>query len=339
MMKRWITLCVSALLAAILLVGCASGGLLATILTLIEAGDAITRVDDIIGGDDPETVTVLLDGQVLPVAPKANGDLELSGLPEGRHLLQVNADNHFRGSVSVINVQGDARVTIPAQTAVVGGRIIGTVLLGTTPARRVLVVAIPGGAADLQKSKGVPISIPPVGTYYAAFTDANGDYSLDAVGIGDYLVTTAVAGYTTDVKLLNIPEQRRTLRADLTLDRDTASPSGTFTGGVTGAIVGGSQSLANTRITATRGVPFAPVVPQTVIDIIAGASGMNLGDSPWFSWAELATLSDVGGGYQMRGAPGSVRLDCFAYAFKPGFRNVQLINGGNTYAAFDLVPR
>jgi len=339
MMKRWTALFVGAALVVLLMAGCGAAGLIGLLMTLIQAGDAITQVDELLGGDDPETLTVYLDGQELPVVPADNGSLVLSGLPEGRHLLQLVADNRFRGAVSNIDVVADARVNIPEQTPIIGGRIRGMVELGSTPARRAMVVAIPGGAASVEKAKAAPIGIPPTGTYYAGFTDANGAYSLDAVEPGDYLVTAAVAGYMADVKLVNIPAPRRTLDINLTLERNVGSPFGTLNGAVRGTILGGTQSLANARITAVRGVAYEPVVPETVIDTIGAASGLELSDSPWFRWTELATLTDAGGGYQLRAAPGATRLDCFAYDYRPGFKNVQVANGVNTTTEFDLQPR
>ncbi len=136
MMKRLIALITGATLVTILMTGCGAAGLLGLLLTLVQAGDAITQVEDLLGGDAPETLTVYLDGQVLPVVPSDTGSLVLSGLPEGRHLLQLVARNRFRGAVSNIDVLADARVNIPDQTAIVGGRITGKVELGSTPARR-----------------------------------------------------------------------------------------------------------------------------------------------------------------------------------------------------------
>lgn len=339
MMKRWTAIIVGAALVSILVAGCGAVGLIGLLVTLVRAGDAITQVDDLLGGDDPATLRVLLDGQELPVVPEDDGSLVLAGLPEGNHLLQLVAKNGFRGAVSNINVVPDSRVNIPEQTVIIGGRLRGTVKLGSTPARRVMVVAIPNWAASLEKAKAAPIVIPPSGTYYAGFTDANGAYSLDAVAPGSYLVTTAVTGYMADVKLVNIPAPGRTLDVKLTLQRNVSAPFGTLNGVVRGAILGGTQSLANTRLTASRAVPFEPVVPQAVIDTIAVASGLTLSDSPWFQWTELATLTDAGGGYQLRAAPGANRLDCFAYDYKPGFKNVQVANGVNTNTEFNLQPR
>lgn len=339
MMKRWTALFVGAALVAILMAGCGAGGLIGLLMTLIQAGDAITQVDDLLGGDDPETLRVLLDGQELPVVPADDGSLVLSGLPEGSHLLQLVAANRFRGTVSNIDVLADARVNIPEQTPIIGGRIRGMVELGSTPARRVMVVAIPGGAGTVEKAKAAPITIPPTGTYYAAFTDGNGAYSLDAVEPGEYLLTAAMAGYMADVKLVNIPAPRRTVDHNLALVQDASSPFGTLNGAVRGTILGGTQSLANARLTAVCGVAYEPVVPQTVIDAIGTASGLELSDSPWFRWTELATLTDAGGGYQLRAAPGATRLDCFAYDYRPGFKNVQVANGVNTTTEFDLQPR
>ena len=59
---------------------------------------------------------------------------------------------------------------------------------------------------------------------------------------------------------------------DLDLEPDAAAPSGTVTGTVSGAILGGTQTLANARLSAAPATPFAPTVLQSSIDAIATAS-------------------------------------------------------------------
>ena len=343
MTRRLLTLVAGAALVAVLVAGCGGAGLIGALLTLIQNGDVVAQVNDILGGDEPEQFVVLLDGQPLPVTPDDNGDLELNGLPEGGHLLQIVAPNNFRGGVALINVEADTRVNVPAIPAVIGGRILGKVQLdngagGLSPARRVLVVALPGGAT-LVSGAGSPVAVPPTTTYYAGYTDANGDYALNAVEVGDYLVTAAVAGYQADARLVTIPAARRTLRADLALVRQINSPSGPATGTVRGELLNGSVSLGNARVTATPPQPFQPQVPQTVIDTIAAASGQTLRPSPWFAWTQLSTLSDAGGSYDIRSLPGTNRLACFAYDYKPGYRDVNFINTALIYIDLSLRPR
>jgi len=342
MKHRWAALSTGALFAATLLTGCAGAGLIVALLTLMQVGDIVGNVSDLFEDDDnPGEFTVLLDGQVLPVTPASNGSLVLSGLPEGRHLLQVVAPIKRRGGVTIIQVQPDTRVNIPPLTEVVGGRILGKVQLGNglgsyTPGRRILVVAIPGGAPLVEKGKAAPIPVPYPTTYYAAFTDANGNYALDAVELGDYLVTAAMAGHDCDVKAITLAGVGATPRADLNLERNTAVPSGVLTGSVSGAIAGGSQTLAGARIGIRPPADFEPVVPQAVIDAIATASGRDLMDSPWFAWDELATLTDAGGGYQSRAPVGENRLSCFAYGYRAAYLDAQVLDDGSVHSQFNL---
>lgn len=323
-----------------LLAGCGGTGLL-TLLGLIQVGDVIGDVEDLIGGDEPTQFDVYLDGQLLPVTPNASGDLRLNNLPEGRHLLQVIAPSRERGAVTIVNINPNSELRLDNLVSVVGGRIRGKVQLedvggALRPARRVPVYAIPGGA-NLVAAGAVLVIVPPTSTHYIAFTNDLGEYSLDAIAPGDYLVTTAVAGRETDVQLVEGLVERQTLRnLDLTLVADDGD-GGTVSGNVEGQLSGGgTQTLGGASLRATPGTPFRPAVDQDAIDRVAAASGATLRQSPWFEWRVLSTLADSGGSYLLALPPGAARVACFAYFYRPGYLDTTVTAGVDRRLEFAL---
>jgi len=325
---------------AVLLTGCGGAGLLA-LLGLIQVGDIIGQVGDVIGGDDPDQLDVYLDGQLLPVTPNDNGVLRLNNLPEGRHLLQMIAPSRERGAVTTVNVNPNSELRLDNLVSVVGGRIRGQVLLedavgAQRAAVRVSVYAIPGGASNVGTG-AVLVQIPPAGTHYVAFTDGLGNFSLDAVAPGDYLVTAAVAGHDTDALLVQALAERQTLRnMDLTLVANGGAAGAVF-GNVEGELGGGgTQSLGGAGLRATPGTPFRPAVAQSAVDRIATESGAALRASPWFEWRVLSTLGDGGGSYRLSLPAGSARVACFVYGYRPGYLDATATAGVDRRLNFTL---
>ncbi len=327
---------------AIILGGCAGGGLLA-LLSLIAVGNVVTQVTDLVGGNDPDELDVYLDGQLLPVHPDGDGDLHLQGLPEGRHLLQIIAPNRQDGAVTLVTVDPDSSLQLGALQSQQGGRIFGRVTVQDAggPARaavRVPVYAIPGGAALLTPGSPV-VDVPPNGTHFVTFTDGNGSFRLDAVAPGDYLVTCAVAGYDTDVRLVTGLSAGQVARdQDLALVADHIA-AGSASGVVDGEVGGGTQSLPAAAVRAHLPAGFAPDVPQEVVDRIAAEAGASLRSSPWLRWQILSTLSDAGGSWSLALPTGTSRISCFAYYYRPGFLDVAVTAGANTRTDFTLQRR
>ncbi len=328
---------------SLLIAGCGGGGVIGAILGLIAVGDVIGDVTDLLdGGDDGTDVKVYFDGQPLDVQP-SNGRLQLRGLPEGRHLLQVTSGS-YEGAVTIVDVQPDADLHLGDLTPDPdgGGRIRGTVTVqegdgSTHAAARTIVYAVPGGA-PLVGQGAQTVNLPPAGTHYAAFTDGNGDYEIDAVSPGDYLVTAAIAGLATDVRLVQDLDPRETVDdVDLTLQADASQTTGRAMGTVAGPAGGGTRSLRDAALRASTA--FTPPVPQDTIDRVAAASGAALRASPWFTWSVLSTLTDAGGSYELPLPSGAARIDCFSYDYRPAFRDVSVFLGGTVQADFDLEER
>ena len=315
---------------ALSLTGCAGGGL-GALLDLIAIGNAVGDIEDLFGGSggDADEADVLLDGQVIATLPEGEETLRLSGLPEGRHLLQVVAGD-YRGSVRTIDVDANMNLPLGVLQATEGGQVRGTVRTqqadgSTRTVARVQVYAIPGGVDNITVGSGL-VSIPPNGTHYVAYTDGNGRYELSAMMPGDYLITAAIAGHQADARLVEgLQQGRRESDVDLQLVVDASVAAGRAIGNVTGGASGGSVSLGGASLRATPDIPFAPGIPQDTIDRIANDSGAALKNAPWFQWRVLATLTDAGGSYSLPLPPGTPRVDAFAYDYLPAYREPLIV--------------
>ncbi|MGC9318278.1 MAG: carboxypeptidase-like regulatory domain-containing protein [Armatimonadota bacterium] len=313
------------------LAGCGGGTLVGALIGLVGVGNVIGEVENLLEeGDDPTKSTVLLDGQPLPINPDAAGRVRLRDLPAGRHLLQVVAPGGFRGAVTIINVQPNSDLRLDNLEAQVGGRVRGAVTLpDDVPACRVLVYALPGGAQLVREGQSV-IALPPADTHYAAYTDGNGEYTLQALAPGDYLITAAVAGFSTDVHVVSGLTERQSATVRLALT-DAAGPlPGTVQGSIAGEIGGGAtRSLAGASVWAELDRSYRPLVPDGVIERVQTWSGTELRPSPWFAWEQLATLSDAGGSYLLDLPSGTPRIVAFAYGYQPGYQD-GAVNAGQT---------
>lgn len=327
---------------ALILAGCAGGGL-GALLGLIGIGGAVGQIEDLFGSDTDDDADVLLDGQVIRTISRGTSELRLRGLPEGRHLLQVVA-TEFRGIVRLIDVDAESDLQLGSLEAEDGGMISGRVTMrdtdgSTRAAVRVPVYAIPGGAVTV--AEGQPVTtIPPAGTHYVAYTDGNGQFVLNAVTAGDYLVTATVAGYMADVQLIDgLQATQRKRNTDLELVQDANAPSGRAQGIASGRTGGGSVSLGGASIRAQLAAGYAPAIPQATIARIQNAYGADLRAAPWFRWNVLSTLADNGGSYVLPLPPGTHRVDAFAYNYQPAYRDVAITANATTGADFTLDAR
>jgi len=340
-MQHKVTRYIAIAIMTLVLAGCAGGGL-GALLGLVAIGDAVGDIEDLFAGDDDGEATVLLDGQAIRTVDAGNDTLRLRGLPAGRHLLQIVA-NEFRGILRLITVQPDADIELGALQAEDGGLVSGTVTIrendgSTRRAVRVPVYAVPGGSAVV--AAGQPVTtIPPTGTHYVTYTDGNGNYTISAMAPADYLVTAAVAGYMADVQLIEgLQVNQRQRNKDLELVADNV-PAGEARGVVQGQTGGGAASLGGASLRAQLCTAYAPDIPQATIDRIANQHGGDLRAAPWFRWEVLSTLADAGGSYELPLPPGNPRVHAFSYDYRPAFRDLTITDGTTSQADFTLDER
>lgn len=324
----------------VVLAGC--GGGVGMLLGLVGIGSVAGQISGLFTGDSDDQADVMLNGQVIRTVNRGTSTLRLQGIPEGRHVLQI-VSSDFRGVLRLINVDAGADVQLGQLQADDGGMVRGKVTLresdgSTRAAVRVPVYAIPGGSSLVASGRSV-ITLPPASTHYVTYTDGNGDYQINAMTAGDYLITATVAGYMADVQLIEglQPEQRQRNR-NLELNAADAA-AGRAVGVVLGRMNGGSSSLGGASLRARLATAYAPGIPQETIDRIAARHGGALRAAPWFQWRVLSTLTDPGGSYQLALPPGTHRVDAFAYDHQPAFREPGITAGVATPADFTLDRR
>ncbi len=201
------------ILATVVLVailsGCA-GGLIAGLLKWVTHGELIGNVKDLLDrfDKDPVEYQVFFDGYPLGQRPDNNGELDLRGLPIGRHLMSVVDDSYHVGFHQSIEIaEGQTQLPLSEINPILGGVISGKVEGetsggGRSPVTDTLVVAILDGADMLAQNGGATISIPPADntTYVMGYTDNTGIYRLGPCIYGSWLVTTALPGYYADAR-------------------------------------------------------------------------------------------------------------------------------------------
>jgi len=328
---------------ALILAGCAGGGV-AALLGLISIGGAVGQIENLFTGiTGDEQADVLMDGQVIRTVDRGTNDLRLRGLPQGRHLLQIVATD-FRGIVRLITVEADSDLQLGQLQAEDGGQVRGSVTVrgsdgSIRAAVRVPVYAILDGAANVAAGQPV-MTIPPADTHFVAYTDGNGDYRLSALTPGDYLVTAAIGGHLADVQLVEgLQAQQRRRNINLELIADPGAAAGRAAGVVSGRASGGTVSLGGASLRARLDAGYAPGIPQDSITRIATLHGGALRDAPWFRWTVLSTLADAGGSYELPLPPGTPRIDCFAYGYQPAFREPAITASVTTTVDFTLEER
>ena len=327
----------------VLLAGC-GGGLLVLALQLFAAGAIAGNIDRLLDefDEDPLEYQAFLDGYCLGQRPSTSGDLDLRGLPAGRHLISVIHNNYHTGFHQVIQINpGDTGLPLgdinPIEGVAIRGKVERETTTGTGRALvpRTLVVAIFNGAEMLRAAGGatIPIRPPDDVTYVMAYTDALGNYVLGPCISGQWLVTTVVPGCYADARIVTANRPNDSVNQDLYLPEDPLARSGGVSGSVIQTGAGGlAEALVFAELTAAHSVQPLPARAAE----IATEADFPLINGSWFAWSLLGTLTDQAGAYAMRTGIGEQTLNAFKYRYqgKQGTATVQ--TNQNLNIDFDL---
>lgn len=332
-MKQGLPKLVAVIVISLALAGCSGGLGVGTLLGLVDVGEIVAGIGaGLFGPGQPSTAQVYLDGQPIREISAGDTEVALTDIPAGDHRLHVVVSAR-NGATSIINLEPGRTVSAPL-TAYAGGRITGTVTLqdgeaGAVAAERVMVYAIPGGGQLLLDGGTValPGDMPP----YAAFTSTTGAYDLSALEPGSYLVIAAVAGYMTDLHLVELSAGQTRSNVDLVLRRDGSLQPGRVSGIVRSTA---GIGLANGSVRAHLANGYQPAIPQEAVDRIAEATGIT--ELPVFRFEVLSTLTAPDGRYRLPLMAGSPELHGFVFGNRPAMQEVNVVAGQVTTANFEL---
>lgn len=341
MSRRYLAVTV-AVLGVPVLTGCA-GFLLALALRIVSLGALGLEISDFIGRDSQQ-FTALVDGYDLDLHPDTNGKLNLTGLPVGTHLLSVVREDRREGWHRVVSVTSGSRIDLGEVNLIGGGLIKGRlqrqVGSGKAPLGGVRVAAILGGAELVSQATGTLQTLPPplgASTTIMDYTDESGYFTLGPCTYGNWLVTAAYPGLTTDVRFCQVSGGDDARGQDLTLEPlDPAEPPGTIRGNVLAANGG---PLAAALVNADLQTPLQPVLTAARAAALQSQAGVPLRPQPWCRWTSLATQSDLGGAYEFEVPAGTHNVYGFKYTYESRASDVSVGAGGSQGLDFELPKR
>lgn len=324
---------ISALLlagACLALAGCAAG--------LLAGGAVAYKWDEWFKKDDPATYRIYLNGYDIGTSPDLSGTLTVRGARDGSYLVTVAQPPEMRRGVHLMTaIQAGRPVDLSVANPFEGVALTGTVRrdgAGGAVMPNVQVVAVRNGAAIV--AAGGPLSIPPAADdgrdWLIGFTDNSGQYRLGPAKYGDWLVTTAVAGYVADAKHLYV-QAGSDGTADLVLTADAGTQPGLVIGSVNAR---DGTSIATPLITALLETPFAPTISDVARGQVGGAAGVNMPAGAWFEWRALTSIGDGGGQYMIRLPAGTHTAEAFRPDWRYEAQEIVVTEGGATTTNFSL---
>ena len=333
MRHAWRALGLVVLGALLVVVGCSGSG-----ETARNQG-GIVRGQVNLGGAAPSSLNLVVDGQPVEVEIGADGVFAVPGLPPGEHVVDVVSDDGMSGGRATVVVDPDGTVVIEDPIDLEGaGRIAGKVVkqteAGEEPLAGVEVVArgdlvwimtdegrtlAPDGSTDAE-----PLIYPPpddaVLETYTAFTGEDGQYAMDGVKPGGYLVVVAVPGLTAGQAWVYV-EADQEATADFVLQAAIEPGVGTIQGTVTGEQeTGDPVPLEGAVVSVTYpggGGGFEPVPGSSngLETAQAEEPGVGVVLPPDIYWGEFRSLTDQLGHYSLNVPSGYATVSAWADNF------------------------
>ena len=281
------------------------------------------------GAGSPEALTLAVDGQQLKIRPQADGSFTILGLPPGEHVLSVIGPDGSVGTHITIEVDETGAADVGDIDLEAGGQIVGLVAKveddgALTPLEGIQVTATVPEVWILDGDHPLPEIWPPPDDRpsdlkVVGFTDADGNYTLEAVPSGEYEVRVVVPGFEVGVQWVYVaPGSSATANFHL---REAIDPGiGSVEGKITSSEDGEAIPGAVVSISATQ--PYVPVVAPDMA--IPGRSPDAGPVEPWFDWYTFMTLTDPHGEYHLNVPSGYMSVSVFAEGFDPVWRDVTL---------------
>lgn len=350
-------------LAALCLAGCGGGG---------EAPPPVENTSSIRGEVEIQGAVadyeVLLDGQPVPGALRADGTYSIENVPPGEHRVAIIARDGMEGGYATVEVRPGERAQAPRIVTEIGGQIVGIVtviedgllhpLAGVevTAQPAVMIMADRGAAEqDTPVSDGAPLIYPPPGDLpsFSTFTDPEGSFMIRAVPPGEYTVSVAQPSMQNTWQWVWV-EAGHTAVADFTLRPAIEPGVGTVRGRVTGTQGGLAAPVMGARVTIVSdtwwgpsGPPETPPAPAPLGD--GGEEGSDGGGSepgvpmppepdliapPYFD--SVSTLTSANGEYTLNAPAGYASIEVYAPGWAAVWQAITVLPGETLTLDFEL---
>lgn len=281
---------------------------------------------------------LLLDGQPVPGALRADGTYRIEGVPAGTHRIAVvDGDGMTGGYTTVVAREGEV-VRAPEIVPGLGGQIVGMVtvreegglraLAGvevTAQPATVMIMNEDGTAPDIYPPPEPPEDLPT----FSAFTNDAGSFLIGAVPEGEYVVTVVVPDMEGTWQWVWV-SAGHTAVADFELRPAIEPGVGTVQGRVEGIHDGERAPLEGARVTIYCENWWEPVGP---IEINAGSAQDEGGGSagpmppdpdmiapPYFD--ALSTLTDADGHYTLNAPAGYAGIEAWMPEYEPAWQEI-----------------
>jgi len=306
---------------------------------------------------------LLLDGQPVPGALRADGSYSIENVTPGEHRVGVVARNGMDGGYATVDVPDGRRVRAPRIVPELGGQIVGIVtvledgvirpLEGVEVSAQPSLMIMRDEIAPREATPGErPVIYPPPEDLpsFSTFTDADGSFIIRAVPQGEYSVSVAQPGMDNSWQWVWV-QAGRTAVADFTLRPAIEPGVGTVRGRVVATQGGLTAPAMGARVTIVSDNWWGPIGPPEVppdrpmpLDEDAGAGGSEPGmpmppdpdliAPPYYN--SVSTLTNENGEYELNAPSGYASIQVYMTGWAPVWEEIRILPGETLTRSFEL---
>jgi hypothetical protein len=284
---------------------------------------------------------LLLDGQPVPGALRADGTYVIEDVPPGQHRVAVIARDGMEGGYATVDVPDGQRARAPRIVPGAGGQIVGIVtvvedgalrpLAGVEVAAQPAMMILPADEGPDPGDERPSIYPPPVDLpTFETFTDADGSFVIPAVPPGEYSVSVAEPTMEDAWQWVRVRAGRSAV-ADFRLRPAIEPGVGTVEGIVTGRSDGLLEPLGGARVTVISGSPWEPLGPPAppveTADRTAEPDEPPMPDPDALApprFEAVSTLTDADGSFSLNAPAGHARIEVYLPGWSPVRREIQI---------------
>ena len=337
------------------MVGCGGGG-----STTPPPRDTTAIQGQVNVAGDAAGYRLLLDGQPVPGALRADGSYTIEGVAAGEHRIAVVGGDGMTGGYTTVVAREGEVVEAPEIVPELGGQIVGIVTVRDQGGLRALagveVTAQPMTIMPMDENETEPGIYPPPEPpedlpTFSTFTDGNGSFLIGAVPEGQYVVSVVQAGMQGGWRWVWV-NAGHTAVADFELRPAIEPGVGTVQGRVVGVRNGERIPLEGARVTIYGEMPWGPIGPIEMPMVDArpaeeegGGEGDVVGPMPPDpdtisppDFEGLSTLTNAEGRYTLNARSGYASIEVWMPGYEPAWQEIVIRASETLTVSFGLTP-